>query len=205
MTTKRQGMFHGAVVADILHSRNLTKSEVANAIGITRGLFSQYLQGTRNPKRSTVQRIANALRVKISEISDYTEEDFFNALPPPQATGVPNQDNELALLRLLMAKLRRESENTSQSEIASRIGVSYSYISRLLSGDAEIENFPIKAFVRLCPELINWEAIKDSVDVSQDSLELAKVINDIKILVDQITDLNTAKTIRAMIKGVLDQ
>lgn len=205
MTTKRENMFRGEQVADIIVSRNLTRSEVAKAVGISRGLFSQYLQGARNPKRSTVQKIADVLGMRISEISEYSEDDFFASLPSPEPTGIPAQDNEAALFRLLMAKIRREAENTSQKDVASRVGVSFSYISRLLSGDADVENFPLSAFIRLCPEFINWEAVKGTVNVHCESLELAAVINDAKIMLDKITDINTAKIIRAMLWGVLNK
>ena len=62
----------------ILDDSGLTITDAAQRIGVSRSNLSSYLNGRRNPKRVTVQRIANAFHVDISEISGYETEQTEN-------------------------------------------------------------------------------------------------------------------------------
>ncbi len=157
--TDRKNMFDGAKVKAMIADMGLTSIEIAKKAGISREQFSNYIHGRRNPKRITVQRIADALHVKISEISGYADENSAESTENLNTTPADSSADEQNILNFVASSLKRARLSESQVAIAERIGVSGSYISRLLSGEADFANFPLLAFLRLCPQLINRGAL----------------------------------------------
>lgn len=157
--TDRKNMFDGAKVKAMIADMGLTSIEIAKKAGISREQFSNYIHGRRNPKRITVQRIADALHVKISEISGYADENSAESTENLNTTPADSSADEQNILNFVASSLKRARLSESQVAIAERIGVSGSYISRLLSGEADFANFPLLAFLRLCPQLINRSAL----------------------------------------------
>lgn len=58
----------GENIKRIRKEKGLTQSELGRKLGISQTMIVQYESGRRNPKIETVQKIANALQVPISEI-----------------------------------------------------------------------------------------------------------------------------------------
>lgn len=59
----------------------LSQEELANRLDVTRSLIGQYERGVRNPKPSTIQRIADALGIPFTELLPV---DAIKQLPPAQ-------------------------------------------------------------------------------------------------------------------------
>lgn len=49
-------------------SKGLTQEELAKLLGVTFAMIGQYERGERNPKKETIQRIADALNVNVGEL-----------------------------------------------------------------------------------------------------------------------------------------
>lgn len=157
--TDRKNMFDGAKVKAMIADMGLTSIEIAQKAGLSRMQLSSYIHGRRNPKRITVQKIADALHVKISEISGFVDENSAESTGNLNTTPADSSADEQNILNFVASSLKRARLSESQAAIAERIGVSGSYISRLLSGEADFANFPLLAFLRLCPQLINRSAL----------------------------------------------
>ncbi len=59
----------------------LSQGELANRLDVTQSLIGQYERGVRNPKPSTIQRIADALGIPFTELLPV---DAIKQLPPVQ-------------------------------------------------------------------------------------------------------------------------
>lgn len=157
--TDRKNMFDGAKVKAMIADMGLTSIEIAKKAGISREQFSNYIHGRRNPKRITVQRIADALRVKISEISRYEEEIEVPAVPQNTESTGSSDALTSSVLQFIFSEIVRGVATTSQLEVAKKTGLSHAQINRIVSGKADLSNFPIGALLRLCPQLINRSAL----------------------------------------------
>ncbi len=161
--TDRKNMFDGAKVKAMIADMGLTSIEIAQKAGLSRVQMSGYIHGRRNPKRITVQRIADALHVKISEISKYEEEIEVPAVSQnTESTGVSDALTS-SVLQFIFSEIVRGVATTSQLEVAKKTGLSHAQINRIVSGKADLSNFPVGAFLRLCPQLINRNALTSSV------------------------------------------
>ena len=157
--TDRKNMFDGAKVKAMIADMGLTSIEIAKKAGISREQFSNYIHGRRNPKRITVQRIADALHVKISEISGYEEEIEVPAVPQNTESTGSSDALTSSVLQFIFSEIVRGVATTSQAEVAKKTGLSHAQINRIVSGKADLSNFPIGALLRLCPQLINRGAL----------------------------------------------
>lgn len=162
--------------------------------------MSSYLHGKRNPKRITVQKIADALHVNISEISGYRDDDGEqNVYVPVQSTGNDFAD---AVFRFIHSEVSRQVAKENQSIVSKRIGLSHPQVNRIVNGKADLSLFPVGALIRLCPQIINRDVL--SGETEQDE-SLAQTVEHIKRLADRITDINAARTVEIMLKGLVGE
>lgn len=88
-------------IKQIRDQKKMTQKEVASLMGISQQAYGQYESGTREPKKETIYRIADALGVSQFELlrpvmehdadtvntewfAEMTEEDIANAMIPPK-------------------------------------------------------------------------------------------------------------------------
>ena len=193
----RKNVFFGDKVKRILDERGLTATEIAKQSGVERSMLSAYIHGQRNPKRITVQRLADALGLDISEISGYRKDEWKEVPVPDQ---VMEDGFESAVLRFIHAEITRQVMNENQSIVSKRIGLSHPQVNRIMNGRADLRLFPVGAMLRLCPQIINRDVLYK--ECAPDDA-LAATIQRIKQLADRITDLNTARTVENMLKGIV--
>lgn len=55
-------------IKEILKEKGITGTELAKQLGVTQGAFSQYISSNGNPSLKTLQKIATALNVPITEL-----------------------------------------------------------------------------------------------------------------------------------------
>ena len=165
----------------ILDSRGLNVSDVAKICGKNRSLFSQWLNGRRNPKRIEIQKIANALHLNISDISDYHDDDLTALLPQPDlfSDAEIDPENHKKVYAYVLSELKKQVATVSQLEVARKLGISHSYVSRLLAGDASIKDFKLSAFLRLFPNM--------KIDFNTD-VEVITGTKDIRARIHEIVD-----------------
>ena len=60
-------------------SKGLTQKQLADLCGIAEPNLRKYELGKQNPKIETVEKIANALNVSVSELSNYQESFHYNS------------------------------------------------------------------------------------------------------------------------------
>ena len=61
----------GELIRQYRLERNLTQEQLGKKIGVTMQYIGQYERGLRNPKRSTLKKIADALGVDVYSIADW--------------------------------------------------------------------------------------------------------------------------------------
>lgn len=86
--------------------QGLTLEQVANRLGITPAGIAQWEQNRRNPKLSTLQKIAKALDIDVMELIDESEKDNYIRLPKQTDEIVlksknPELDNAINILLAL--------------------------------------------------------------------------------------------------------
>ena len=86
--------------------QGLTLEQVANRLGITPTGIVQWEQNRRNPKLSTLQKIARALDIDVMELIDESEKDNYIRLPKQTDEIVlksknPELDNAINILLAL--------------------------------------------------------------------------------------------------------
>lgn len=198
--SERKNVFDGAKVKSLLDENGLTAVEIAKKAGISRVQMSSYMHGRRNPKRITVQRIADALHVNISDISGYRDDDEEIAvLQFPSGT---EEEFYAAVYQFVRAEVSRQVANENQSIVSKRIGLSHSQVNRIVTQKADLSLFPIGALLRLCPQLINRAILNGEPSANE---TLMATIEHIKRLAEQITDINTARTVENMLKGLIER
>ncbi len=96
----------GAKIRNLLYLKNMSQAELADKLGIRRQTLSVWLTSRRIPKLSTIEKIAKALDVPISEINDITEKD--SATKDMQ---LQIKDHEIRLLKIEKQIMKLEKEN----------------------------------------------------------------------------------------------
>lgn len=86
--------------------QGLTLEQVANRLGITPAGIAQWEQNRRNPRLSTLQKIAKALDIDVMELIDESEKDNYIRLPKQTDEIVlksknPELDNAINILLAL--------------------------------------------------------------------------------------------------------
>lgn len=67
-------------IKEILQEKKMTVSVLADTIGITRANMSNIVNGKTNPKMETLKKIADALKVKLSDLFEKKESDIIGFL-----------------------------------------------------------------------------------------------------------------------------
>ena len=55
-------------IKNLMIEKKINQSDLAKELGITRGVVSGWFRGVRNPKKETIERIANVLKVPLSQL-----------------------------------------------------------------------------------------------------------------------------------------
>ena len=55
-------------IKNLMNEKNINQSDLAKELGITRGVVSGWFRGVRNPKRETLEKIANVLNVPLAQL-----------------------------------------------------------------------------------------------------------------------------------------
>ena len=206
---ERKNVFDGAKVKSLLDENGLTAVEIARKAGISRVQMSSYMHGRRNPKRITVQRIADALHVNISEISGYRDDDPMTELVPTLlsvTSGEYEEGQNARIYRFAANLLAQEVEKHGQSEVAKRIGISQSTCCTLINGKSDIRNLPLSAFLKLCPMLIRFDIAGGDIPATiSDAEALQAVKRRIHAMVEQLTALQKANAVEVMLKGLVGE
>lgn len=142
--------FRGERVKQLLEDRHLTVQALATAAGVSQGALSNWLNGVRNPKRINIKAIANALKCKISDISDYSDDEIASV---PQEFDFTQSINKTDFFASVYAELKYQVGNDGQARVADRLGVSQTHIGDLYNGNTSIENLKLSAFLNLFPKL----------------------------------------------------
>ena len=74
------GVTLGERIKDARKKKGLTQDDLAKMLGITFAMIGQYERGERNPKRETLQRIADALGVNIGELFGQSDKCNYGAV-----------------------------------------------------------------------------------------------------------------------------
>lgn len=122
MVAKMQSMSVGEQIRKYRRERNFTQAELASMLGIDKQNISRYESGKAEPRKSTLQKLSEALEVSVEQLLGLRAEQS-NELPKdPRLLNLlcavdrlPEKDKE-ALIRLLNIVVR---ENRIQSAIAS--------------------------------------------------------------------------------------
>ena len=153
-------------VAELLHQRRLTISDLAKGINSSRPVVSQWISGRRNPKRPAIQNIADFLRVNISDISSLSDLDTADLLLQEDCNCNSEEKNQ-RYIDYTYAELQRQVETSGQHAIAQKLGLSQSHVGNLVNGSAKIEDLKLSAFLRLFPNIkidFNSESQKNGAD-----------------------------------------
>ena len=67
-------------IKEILQEQKMTDSVLADTIGITRANMSNIVNGKTSPKMETLKKIADALKVKLSDLFEKKESDIIGFL-----------------------------------------------------------------------------------------------------------------------------
>ena len=67
-------------IKEILQEQKMTVSVLADTIGITRANISNIVNGKTSPKMETLKKIADALKVKLSDLFEKKESDIIGFL-----------------------------------------------------------------------------------------------------------------------------
>lgn len=65
-------------IKEVRLSRGITQSELANKIGVSRSAIAKYEKGERNPPLSLLQKIADVLKIPISDLGIQLPKNFEN-------------------------------------------------------------------------------------------------------------------------------
>lgn len=84
--------------------KGLTQAELAERLHVTRGAITQYETGKRRPKIDTIQKIAAALEVELSDILDFSDLRLGNVLIPADLSD----DEQIVQLKDLTHRKQRE-------------------------------------------------------------------------------------------------
>lgn len=138
------------------------------------------MSNKRNPKRSGIEAIAKALQCRIDEISNLTEdEDILENI----SQRIDNEIDRSFIYKQIIYELKRQSHKTSQLELGNKLGISGSYVSRLISGDAKVEDFKISAFFNLFPHM------EISLNITIDDKTVSVSVKDrLHRFIDTLTD-----------------
>jgi transcriptional regulator with XRE-family HTH domain len=63
----------GGAIRQLRHNRGITQDELAKKAGLHRTYVSDMERGSRNPSLNSLQRVAEALGITLSEIFKHTE------------------------------------------------------------------------------------------------------------------------------------
>lgn len=162
--TERKSVFYGAKVKFMLDDNGLTAAEIARKAGVERSLLSSYMHGKRNPKRITVQKIADALHVNISEISGYRDDEPMKEIPVvSSAPDAASEKRNESVFQFVAKALAKEVELRGQAAVARSIGISQSNVNTLINGKSDIRKLPLSAFLNLCPMLVKFDLASGEV------------------------------------------
>lgn len=205
--TERKSVFYGAKVRSMLDDNGLTAAEIARKAGIERSLLSCYIHGKRNPKRITVQKIANALHVNISEISGYRDDEPMKEIPVVSST--PDAESEKrneSVFQFVAKALAKEVELRGQAAVARSIGISQSNVNTLINGKSDIRKLPLSAFLNLCPMLVRFDLTSGEVPAAASDAEaLCAAKQRIHMMVDLLASLQKANAVEVMLKGLVGE
>lgn len=196
-----------------------SRSDFAHRCGISRQSMSAWINGDRNPKPNNVKIMADALHCGIEDIAEPSTrlesvaihgDKFASAIlgmnsneKNDAGTGNAYDDLEPMVLKFIAKQLADQVQMTNQSEVGRKIGLSASQINRMTHGKADLSLFPIGSLIRLCPQIIDRSALTG--DESVQSNDLASAIANIKALAEKITDINAARTVENMLKGLVGE
>lgn len=142
--------FRGERVKQLLENMHLTVQELATSAGVSQGALSNWLNNRRNPKRINIKAIADALKCKVSDISDYSDDEVASV---SQDFDFTQSINKTDFFASVYTELKYQVDNNGQARIADRLGVSQSHIGDLYNGNSSIENLKLSAFLNLFPKM----------------------------------------------------
>ena len=160
-------MTTGELIKQARKQSNLSQKELAEKLGVSASMIGQYENDLRNPKLDTLQRIANALNVPISSLTDgvHTIEipvaDYTMRLPTQEEIAhMAPAEQEYYLLRLLadgfpevlfheLTKVYQELNKLGQVESVIRVR-ELAQCKKYTEPDPN--NAPIKATIRFTGE-----------------------------------------------------
>lgn len=172
--------FYGDKFRELVEARGYTLAEFYKKHNLSRFTIYQWISNKRNPKRSGIEAIARALQCRIDEISNLTEdEDVWGNI----SQRIDNEIDRDFVYKQIIHELKRQSHKTSQLELGNKLGISGSYISRLISGDARVEDFKIGAFFNLFPHM------EISLNITIDDKTVSVGVKDrLHRFIDALTD-----------------
>jgi transcriptional regulator with XRE-family HTH domain len=113
----------GEKIREYRRRKDFTQAELAEQVGINKQNISRYESGKSEPRKSTLQKLADALEVSTDELLGLREASADNQVPQdPRLLNLLNEVDQLpakdkeALIRLMNIVVR---EHRIQSAIAS--------------------------------------------------------------------------------------
>lgn len=167
--TNKTGCFYGDEVRKRIEAFHLSISEAARMSGFPQGTLNNWINGVRNPKRSNVEKLASALHCSIEDISSYKIQSISMPEVVSETPKEFSEDKYKWLYNSILEELNFNCEKSSLISVSSQLGVSHSYIAKLLHGDSNVEDFKLSAFLHLFPDLeINLNIRRKQVAEQQD-------------------------------------
>lgn len=197
-------------LANRIATMNLSRAEFAERCGISRQAITAWILGLRNPKAANVQIMADVLSCSVEDIAEQKtpgeiklhEDTAAQIIYGQQSFSRQDSGDDLTecVYNYVALQLATQVDAANQSEVGRKTGLSASQINRIIHGKADLSLFPLGALLKLCPQIINYDIVH-----KQPGKELAEIITNIKLLAEQINDITVARTIEAMLKGVVEK
>jgi transcriptional regulator with XRE-family HTH domain len=158
-----------AKIKEKMEQMGITYSELADKGGLPRQSLSSWINGHRDPMPFNVQKIAQVLHCDISEIAEAQDTIELSTVYGDHAAMEINGkrvdfdgnaysvEQELipGVVSAIAKTVSNELRHDSQSELARRLGLSSTQISRIARGEADLTLMPLSALLRLCPQIID--------------------------------------------------
>ena len=178
-------MDEGNKIKEIRKKKGLTQKQLGERLGVSQTMIAQYENGKRKPKLETLNKIASALDVSVSELRDVAVFDASNLVASLNTLVQSKLDDSFVKCCTdtlndfenwsegQRIKILRENANQSQDELAKKTGISKKIIAEYeKNSHIEIPIIDIhKIAIALGTDPENITGLEDSVYQLDDFLE----------------------------------
>lgn len=84
----------------LIEERDITQTELAEAIGVTQGMVSNWLRGTNYPRIQTMQKIANYFNIPVTSLTSRSSQNPDDILFNDMLKRLSDYDKQILLLTM---------------------------------------------------------------------------------------------------------